>query len=79
MVEEIMRVAVNTLPAAASLADAAAVLEVAELSEVVVVDERGQMVGLVAAEDLVPYLPSGPPSGRGRLRQGSGGRAAARR
>jgi CBS domain-containing protein len=79
IVEEIMRAAVNTLPAAASLADAAAVLEVAELSEVIVVDERGLMVGLVAAEDLVPYLPPGPPGGRGRPRQGSGGRAAARR
>jgi CBS domain-containing protein len=68
LVEEIMRASVNTLPASASVEDAAAVFEVAELSEVVVVDDRGQMLGLVAGEDLVPYLPAGPASSRARLR-----------
>jgi CBS domain-containing protein len=79
MVEDIMRGSVNTLPSSASLEDAAAVFEVAELSEVVVVDERGYMVGLVAGEDLVPYLPSGRGAGRSRARPGLPSRAAARR
>jgi CBS-domain-containing membrane protein len=78
LVEDVMRASVNTLPASASLEDAAAVFEVAELSEVVVVDDRGRMLGLVAGEDLVPYLPSGPAAaGRARLRPAP--RAAARR
>jgi CBS domain-containing protein len=77
LVEDIMRATVNTLPASATLEDAAAVFEVAELSEVVVVDERGQMLGLVAGEDLVPYLPGGAAAGRARLRPP--GRAVARR
>jgi CBS-domain-containing membrane protein len=77
LVEDIMRGSVNTLPASASLEDAAAVFEVAELSEVVVVDERGQMLGLVAGEDLVPYLPAGP--GRARLRPLSAPRPSVRR
>jgi CBS domain-containing protein len=68
LVEDIMRCSVNTLPASASLQDAAAVFEVAQLSEVVVVDERGHMLGLVAGEDLVPYLPTGPTAGRPRAR-----------
>jgi CBS-domain-containing membrane protein len=66
MVEDIMRGTVNTLPASASLQDAAAVFEVAELSEVVVVDDRGRMLGLVAGEDLVPYLPPGRGPGKRR-------------
>jgi CBS domain-containing protein len=78
LVEDVMRASVNTLPASASLEDAAAVFEVAELSEVVVVDDRGRMVGLVAGEDLVPYLPSGPAAGRAR-RSASGARASLRR
>jgi CBS domain-containing protein len=56
LVDDIMRGTVNTLPSSASIEDAAAVFEVAELSEVVVVDDRGSMIGLVAADDLIPYL-----------------------
>jgi CBS-domain-containing membrane protein len=76
-VEDIMRASVNTLPASASLEAAAAALEEAQLSEVVVVDERGSMLGLVAGEELVPYLPSGPR--RARPRPGLTGRLAVRR
>jgi CBS-domain-containing membrane protein len=69
-VEEVMRASVNTLPASASLEDAASVFEVASLSEVVVVDDAGRMIGLVAAEDLVPFLPSAPLAARSRWRPG---------
>jgi CBS domain-containing protein len=77
LVEDIMRTTVNTLPASATLADAAAVFEVAELSEVVVVNEEGLMLGLVAADDLVPYLPDDRRANRAR--PGASGRAPARR
>jgi CBS-domain-containing membrane protein len=78
-VEDIMHASVNTLPASASLEAAAAALEEAQLSEVVVVDERGSMLGLVAGEELVPYLPSGPGAGRARPRPGPSGRPSVRR
>jgi CBS domain-containing protein len=70
-VEEVMRVSVNTLPASASLEDAASVFEVASLSEVVVVDDGGRMLGLVSAEDLVPYLPHAEAPTRIRWRTSS--------
>jgi CBS-domain-containing membrane protein len=79
MVEDIMRGSVNTLPAWASLKDAAAVLEAAQLSEVVVVDEQGRMLGLVASEELVPYLPPAPDAGRARPRPRPAPRSPARR
>lgn len=78
-VEDIMRGSVNTLPAYASLEDAAAVLEAAQLSEVVVVDEQGRMLGLVAGDELVPYLPSGPAAGRARARPRVAARSTVRR
>jgi len=78
-VEDIMRGSVNTLPASASLEDAAAVLEAAQLSEVVVVDEQGCMLGIVAGEELVPYLPFDPGAGRARLRPRLAPRSTARR
>jgi CBS-domain-containing membrane protein len=69
-VEEVMRASVNTLPSTASLEDAASVFEVASLSEVVVVDDAGRMVGVVAAEDLIPFLPAATPP-RPRWRPGA--------
>ena len=64
VVQDIMKPLASTLPASATLEDAAAALEAAEVSEMVVVDEAGRMLGVVEADDLVPYLAARRPLAR---------------
>jgi CBS domain-containing protein len=68
-VASVMRPIVTSLPATASLEEAALVLQATAAPEIIVVDELGTMLGAVSADELADHLPEGPRPRRDRPRR----------
>lgn len=55
-ISEVMQKSVKTLPISATVKEAALVLQDSSLHSVLVVDDKGELAGIVTSTDLIRYL-----------------------